>query len=397
MIGHAASFILSALILLGLHLGKPHLAGSVELILDLPIALSLQASRHYPRLYAVLAFKRQRHYQVSCATSILTHYYVVMSRDGVRQCLFLRPLDSTPELEALWSIAGLNLGLLPASGPNSFTVLDASTAEDSDVFTQSNGQTGSNFYSCEGLIDNRNPGHVQTDTNPVGLMGLYPKVFSHSRMPSDNLVASIISPLGISGCISEIGRGTVAGTAPSVSTFCQRVVHWFNNVAQYRVYANPAGAYVGNFRIPSWNTNANRPTNAGTYTMVLYHNELEVKRKSILQPPLHRFYRGSHYANMANPRVQQSSNKLPGRRSTRAHIKDASNPTTIKPTLTSSQTGTATLRIRTTLSFTGGKPQITASGWGGPAPAVTLDNSAEPDVLAQLTVNCDFLRIIHLC
>ncbi|KAG8735397.1 hypothetical protein FRC12_018089 [Ceratobasidium sp. 428] len=56
-----------------------------------------------------------------------------------------------------------------------------------------------------------------------------------------------------------------------------------------------------------------------------------------------------------------------------AQIKAVNNPTTIKFTLTSSQTGAATLRIGTTLSFAGARPQVTVNGWSGPAPGAPVD------------------------
>lgn len=58
-----------------------------------------------------------------------------------------------------------------------------------------------------------------------------------------------------------------------------------------------------------------------------------------------------------------------------AQIKEVNNPTTIKFTLTSAQTGAATLRIGTTLAFAGGRPQVTVNGWLGPAPSAPVDVS----------------------
>lgn len=45
------------------------------------------------------------------------------------------------------------------------------------------------------------------------------------------------------------------------------------------------------------------------------------------------------------------------------------NTATIKFTLTSAQTGAATLRIGTTLSFSNGRPQAKVNSWTGPSPA----------------------------
>jgi rhamnogalacturonan endolyase len=52
-----------------------------------------------------------------------------------------------------------------------------------------------------------------------------------------------------------------------------------------------------------------------------------------------------------------------------ALFKSVNSPLTIKFTATSSQTGAATLRIGTTLSFAGGRPQVTVNGYTGSAPS----------------------------
>jgi rhamnogalacturonan endolyase len=64
-----------------------------------------------------------------------------------------------------------------------------------------------------------------------------------------------------------------------------------------------------------------------------------------------------------------------------AQIKDVNNPTTIVFTLTSSQTGPATLRIGTTLAFAGGRPQVTVNGWLGPAPSAPVDVSLNARII----------------
>jgi len=50
-------------------------------------------------------------------------------------------------------------------------------------------------------------------------------------------------------------------------------------------------------------------------------------------------------------------------------LEQVNNPTTIKWTASSSQIGARTLRIRTTASFAGGRPQITVNSWTSSAPA----------------------------
>jgi rhamnogalacturonan endolyase len=52
-----------------------------------------------------------------------------------------------------------------------------------------------------------------------------------------------------------------------------------------------------------------------------------------------------------------------------AIFKGVNDPVTIKFTASSSQTGAATLRIGTTLSFAGGRPQVKVNSFTGPAPS----------------------------
>ncbi|KAG8684145.1 hypothetical protein FRC09_015583 [Ceratobasidium sp. 395] len=107
---------------------------------------------------------------------------------------------------------------------------------------------------------------------------------------------------------------------------------------------------------------------AGTYTMVLYCDEFEVGRKSV---PV------GASATMSSSIASTKASTAPACLRTAgfpmAQIKAVNNPTTIKFTLTSSQTGAATLRIGTTLSFAGGRPQVTVNGWPGPAPDAPVD------------------------
>lgn len=56
-----------------------------------------------------------------------------------------------------------------------------------------------------------------------------------------------------------------------------------------------------------------------------------------------------------------------------AIFKSVNSPVTIKFTASSSQTGAATLRIGTTLSFAGGRPQVTVNSWTGPIPSAPKD------------------------
>ncbi|CAE6414665.1 unnamed protein product [Rhizoctonia solani] len=401
--------------------------------------------------------------KVTCVTSTLTHYYVVRSGDST--VYMATYITAQPSIGELRYIARLNRSLLPNGDPESYTDLGSETVEGSDVFRQSNGQTVSKFYSSERFIDDKvhyvsgndviismvipdptsyegsaggpffrdinrdrgssyhalywymNSGHAQTETKRIGLMGPYAMVFSRSGVPSGSLDVSFFSQLSISGYVGTSGRGTVTGTASGVSTSYQRVVHWFNDVAQYWTYASSSGSFTS------------PPMKAGTYTMVLYRDEFEVARKSVsvgagstvsssiastevTTTPAWRIgefngrptgFRNADLQEHMHPSDVRMNNWGPitytiGSNSLyefpMAQIKDVNNPTTIKFTLNSGQTGAATLRIGTTLAFAGGRPQVTVNGWAGPAPSAPTDLnslSIHPSIyviFTQGSLNC---------
>ncbi|GAB1517769.1 hypothetical protein RhiTH_000819 [Rhizoctonia solani] len=340
--------------------------------------------------------------KITCVTSTLTHYYVVKSGDST--VYMATYITAQPSVGELRYIARLNRSFLPNGDPESYTDLGSETVEGSDVFRQSNGQTVSKFYSSERFIDDKvhyvsgndviismvipdptsyegsaggpffrdinrdrgssyhalywymNSGHAQTETKRIGLMGPYAMVFSRSGVPSGNLDVSFFSQLGISGYVGTGGRGTVTGTASGVSTSYQRVVHWFNDVAQYWTYVSSSGSFTS------------PPMKAGTYTMVLYRDEFEIARKSVSVGA------GS---TVSSSIASNEATAAPAWRIVdnfpMAQIKDVNNPTTIKFTLNSGQTGAATLKIGTTLAFAGGRPQVTVNGWAGPIPPTPTD------------------------
>ncbi|KAF8710975.1 Rhamnogalacturonan lyase B, N-terminal, partial [Rhizoctonia solani] len=380
--------------------------------------------------------------KITCVTSTLTHYYVVKSGDST--VYMATYITAQPSVGELRYIARLNRSFLPNGDPESYTDLGSETVEGSDVFRQSNGQTVSKFYSSGRFIDDKvhyvsgndviismvipdptsyegsaggpffrdinrdrgssyhalywymNSGHAQTETKRIGLMGPYAMVFSRSGVPSGNLDVSFFSQLGISGYVGTGGRGTVTGTASGVSTSYQRVVHWFNDVAQYWTYVSSSGSFTS------------PPMKAGTYTMVLYRDEFEVARKSVsvgagstvsssiasneaTAAPAWRIgefngrptgFRNADLQEHMHPSDVRMNSWGPvtytiGSSSLynfpMAQIKDVNNPTTIKFTLNSGQTGAATLKIGTTLAFAGGRPQVTVNGWAGPIPPIPTD------------------------
>ncbi|CAE6409366.1 unnamed protein product, partial [Rhizoctonia solani] len=380
--------------------------------------------------------------KVTCGTSTLTHYYVVKSGDST--VYMATHITAQPSVGELRYIARLNRSLLPNGDPESYTDLGTETVEGSDVFRQSNGQTVSKFYSSERFIDDKvhyvsgndviismvipdptsyegsaggpffrdinrdrgssyhalywymNSGHAQTETKRIGLMGPYAMVFSRSGVPSGSLDVSFFSQLGISGYVGTSGRGTVTGTVSGVSTSYQRVVHWFNDAAQYWVYVGSSGSFTS------------PPMKPGAYTMVLYRDELEVARKSVAVgagstvsssiasteatiTPAWRIgefngrptgFRNADLQEHMHPSDVRMNSWGPATYTVgssslydfpMAQVKEVNNPTTIKFTLNSGHTGAATLRIGTTLSFAGGRPQVTVNGWTGPTPSAPTD------------------------
>ncbi|PVF96908.1 hypothetical protein CPB86DRAFT_775568 [Serendipita vermifera] len=241
-----------------------------------------------------------------------------------------------------------------------------------------------------------NSGHAQTESFRMGLHGPYAMVFSRSGVPSKDLDTSFFGSLSIQGYVAASGRGTVSGTVSGVSSSYQRVVHWYNSAAQYWTYASSSGSFTS------------PPMKPGTYTMKLYRDEFEVASQSVSvsaggsvtsniasqetavsplwsigeldgQPQGFQNADLQEHMHPSDTRMSSWSAKTYTVGSTSlsgfpmAQIKDYNNPTTIKFTLTSAQTGAATLRIATTLSYAGGRPQVTVNGWAGPSPGAPTD------------------------
>ncbi|KAG9046253.1 hypothetical protein FS837_004779 [Tulasnella sp. UAMH 9824] len=242
-----------------------------------------------------------------------------------------------------------------------------------------------------------NSGHAQTESFRQGLHGPYALAFSRSGIPDGKTELTFFADLGISGYVANSGRGTVKGSATGVSSSYTPVVHWYNSVAQYWAYVSGS----------SFTSPLMKP---GTYTMVLYKGELAVASQSVsvsaggtttsniasandptkttptwiigdfdgkptgflnadLQERMHPSDPRMHSWSAVTYTVGSSStSSFP-----MAQIKAVNNPTTIKFTLSSSQTGAATLRIGSTLAFAGGRPQVTVNSWLGPAPGAPVD------------------------
>ncbi|BCS30440.1 putative rhamnogalacturonase B [Aspergillus puulaauensis] len=227
-----------------------------------------------------------------------------------------------------------------------------------------------------------NSGHVQTESYRMGLHGPYSMYFSRSGTPGTDIDTSFFADLDIKGYVAASGRGTVTGTASGADSSMDWVVHWFNDDAQYWTYI----ASDGSFTSP-----AMKP---GTYTMKYYQGEFAVAETSVtvsagsattknisgsVQTGTTIFKIGewdgqpTGFRNAENQlRMHPSDSRMSdwgpltytvGSSSLTdfpmAVFKSVNDPVTIVFTATSAQTGAATLRIGTTLSFAGGRPQAT--------------------------------------
>ncbi|KAL2796419.1 rhamnogalacturonate lyase A [Aspergillus keveii] len=237
-----------------------------------------------------------------------------------------------------------------------------------------------------------NSGHVQTESYRMGLHGPYSMYFSRSGTPGTNIDTSFFANLGIKGYVAANGRGTVTGTASGADSSMDWVVHWFNDNAQYWAYTNSNGGFTSPAMKP------------GTYTMKYYQGEYAVAETTVTvsagstttknisgsvktgttifkigewdgQPT---GFRNAENQLRMHPSDSRMSSWGPltytvGSSSLSdfpmAVFKSVNNPVTIKFTATSSQTGAATLRIGTTLSFAGGRPQATINSYTGSAPS----------------------------
>ncbi|KAJ5600780.1 hypothetical protein N7450_001847 [Penicillium hetheringtonii] len=237
-----------------------------------------------------------------------------------------------------------------------------------------------------------NSGHVTTESYRQGLHGPYMMYFSRSGTPGTDIDTSFFADLDIKGYVATSGRGYVSGTASGADSSFDWVIHWYNDAAQYWTYT----ASGGKFSSP-----AMKP---GTYTMVYYQGEYQVAKSSVTvtagsttsksisgsvttgttifkigdwdgQPT--GFLNADKQLRM-HPSDSRMSSWSPGTYTVgssqtsqfpMAIFKSVNSPITIKFTATSSQTGAATLRIGTTLSFAGGRPQATINSYTGSAPS----------------------------
>ncbi|CAM1506792.1 Fc.00g064330.m01.CDS01 [Cosmosporella sp. VM-42] len=253
-----------------------------------------------------------------------------------------------------------------------------------DINTNNNGDFSAlTFYM--------NSNHAQTESYRQGFHGPYALSFSRSGIPKQSDVDfSFFADLSISGYIPDSSRGKISGTASGVKSGFQAVVHWYNSNYQYWTYASSSGSFTS----PAMA--------AGTYTMVLYQGELKVASKSVSVSAGSTssssiaadsdITTGSHttvfqigdwdgkptgFLNAANQlRMHPSDSRMSswgpitytvGSSSVgnfpMALFKTVNNPVTIKFSLTSAVSKSATLRIGTTLAFAGGRPSVTVNSY----------------------------------
>ena len=239
-----------------------------------------------------------------------------------------------------------------------------------------------------------NSGHVQTEAWRTNVLhGPYMMSFSRSGIPkAKSYDTSFFSELDIKGFVPTSGRGYVKGTASGVSSSYQIVVHWYNSAAQYWTIASSNGAFTSPAMKP------------GTYTQVLYQTEykvatvtgVKVSAGSTTTTNIASTERSRNTLWKIGDFDGQPTGFLNADKFLRMHPSDSrmgkwgpvtytvgsssvgqfpmaifqsvNNPVTIKFNLGSAP-GAATLRIATTLSFAGSRPQAKVNSWTGPAPS----------------------------
>ncbi|KAK4612291.1 Putative rhamnogalacturonase [Fulvia fulva] len=271
------------------------------------------------------------------------------------------------------------------------------TSSGGPFFRDINSNNGGDYTS---LTFYMNSGHVQTEDRRMGLYGPYALTFSRSGIPKlADFDLFFFVDLDIEGYVPASGRGYVSGTASGVPSDFQPVIHWFNSAAQYWTYASSSGTFTSPAMKP------------GTYTMKLYRTELEVASQSVTVSA--GATKTSNIAStLSNPATSlwtigtcdgQPTGLLNADKQLRMHpsdsrmsdwapgtftvgtssdssfpmalFKDINSPQTLSFNLDDASAG-ATLRIRTTLAFASGRPQITVNDWTseGPAAPVKIDS-----------------------
>lgn len=240
-----------------------------------------------------------------------------------------------------------------------------------------------------------NYGEAQTEGFRTSILnGLYTLVFTDGQQPNPNIDYSWMETAGLNltGWIPQSGRGRVSGTADGIPDGFETVIGFANSTAQYWTQAAPDGTYLSPPMIP------------GTYTAKLYKQELVVDTDTVVVT-----------ANTTNALNLASTEATPailwrigdwdgaptglrnGDKLTSMHPSDvrmenwspwpfdvasnsapdfpcvqfrgANSPAVITFNLTPAQTQGVTLRIGTTCSYNGGRPQVQLNSWWSSIPA----------------------------
>ncbi|KAK4145663.1 polysaccharide lyase [Dichotomopilus funicola] len=244
------------------------------------------------------------------------------------------------------------------------------------------------------LYNYMNSGHVQTEAYRMGLHGPYAMQFSRSGVPKlQDIDVSWFGEVSVTGYVAASGRGTVKGTASGVASGQQGVVHFYNNAAQYWAKTSSGGSFTSPAMKP------------GTYNMVLYQTEFKIGTGTVTvsagQTATQNIAGNFNTSRNTLFQIGDYDGQPTGFRNAdkflRMHPSDSrmaswgpltytvgssalsdfpmalfqsvNNPVTIKFNLNAVPSGTATLRIATTLSFAGSRPQASVNGWSGPAPS----------------------------
>ncbi|CAE6495260.1 unnamed protein product [Rhizoctonia solani] len=251
-----------------------------------------------------------------------------------------------------------------------------------DINNQGSSQQEIYFYM--------NSGHMKTEAFRTGFFGPYALVFNSGTVPSGNLDTSFFANLGLTGYVAASGRGSVKGSVTGIASSFQAVVSLKNNAAQY----------WGKVSSGSYTVAGVKP---GTYTATLFKKELEVGTATVtvsagktatLNMKSTEDVKSTLWqigipdgtpAGFLNAdkieTMHPSDSRMSAWKATTFTIGSSSpasfpmaqftavnNPTTIKWTASTSQIGARTLRIRTTSSFSGGRPTLKVNSWTARAP-----------------------------
>ncbi|KAI1413498.1 polysaccharide lyase family 4 protein [Hypoxylon sp. FL1857] len=240
-----------------------------------------------------------------------------------------------------------------------------------------------------------NSNHVQTESYRQGFHGPYVFSFTRSGIPkASDYDVSFFDDLDLTGYTGASGRGYVTGTASGVSTDFPTVVHWYNDDYQAWVYTESSRKFTSPALV------------AGTYTMALYQDEFLAATATVdvmagstataniaataaaLTDSHTTIFKLGDYDGQPtgflnadkqlrmHPSDSRMSDWNPGTVASTdasalpmAIFKDANNGQVISFSLDSAIGSDATLRIATTLSYAGGRPQASVNSYSCSAPS----------------------------